>query len=159
MDYYPIKRNEEGVYYIREKNFGYKPDAPDDESSSHWTWHITQQGIKYLCQPVLGKPQSMPKAIHYDDVQYLKEMNMLCRSDGTPIDSTRPEKHAPPKIKRHAKTGKKIRELPIQQISRPKPVAPIKTSVTPQPPAKPVPDPPPGLWNRLKAWLGLKSKK
>lgn len=159
MDYYHIKRNEEGVYYVREKNFGYKPDAPDDESSSHWTWHITQRGVEHLCRDVLGRPQPMPRAITYEQLVYLKDLNMLSRSDGTPIGSIRPEKQPSPKTKRHAKTGKKIRELPIQQISRPKPVAPVQTPVTPQPPTKLVPEPPSGLWNRLKAWLGLKSKK
>jgi hypothetical protein len=55
---------------------------------------------------------------------------MLCRSDDTPIGSIRPEKREPYSVKRHAKTGKIIRELPIQQTSRPKQASPPKTSAT-----------------------------
>jgi len=159
MAYHRIKYNEQGEPFITVKNWAHDAQAVDDKSSSHWTWHITQRGVEHLCRDVLGRPQPMPRAITYEQLVYLKDLNMLSRSDGTPIGSIRSEKHPPPKTKRHAKTGKKIRELPIQQISRPKPVAPVQTPVIPQRPTKLVPAPPPGLWNRLKAWLGLKSKK
>lgn len=152
MVYYRIKHNALEEPYITVKNWAHDAQAVDNESSSHWTWHITQRGVEHLCRDMLGKPQPMPTAITYEQVQYLRDLNMLCRSDGTLIGSIRPEKQAPPPKKRHAKTGKKVKEVSIQQISRRKPA-----TITPSPmPQKPASKPAPSLWARLKTFLGFK---
>ncbi len=82
MGYHTIHYNKQDEPYIVLKNFGHDPK--DDESSSHWTWHITARGVQYLSKDQFGRPRPMPQYIDDEQLEDLKSYKMLRRSDGAP---------------------------------------------------------------------------
>lgn len=136
MGHYTIHYNEQGEPFIIEKNFGYR--AQDDNSSSHWTWHITQRGINHLSRDFFGNPAKMPAQISREQLEDLKAFNMLRRSDGTLIGANPlypSDVRAAPVEKPTAQAGKR----PVKPITAPSP-----------PPAKPQR----GFWGWLKSLFG-----
>ena len=155
MKYYTIHYNEQNEPYIIEKNFGYR--SKEDDSSSHWTWHITQLGINHLAKDFFGKPQKMPAYISHEQLEDLKAFNMLCRSDGTPIGAnpiypseiTQVQKAVRPgRSQRSPQTAQKRPVQPATSPAHKRPVAPFT------PPAKPSVKPQEGFWAWLKSLFG-----
>lgn len=83
MPYFTIHHTADGKPYIIEKNYGHKPDR--DNSSSHWTWHITRDGVEYLARNNVIRPGHLPTYINDDDLADLKAYNMLARTTGERI--------------------------------------------------------------------------
>ena len=52
MGHYEIRKNTQGKPYVIEENFGYDPESTG--SSSHWTWQITDRGVRHLCKSLFG---------------------------------------------------------------------------------------------------------
>lgn len=155
MKYYTIRYNEHNEPYIIEKNFGYHPK--DDDSSSHWTWHITQRGINHLSKDFFGNPQKMPAYITHEQLEDLKAFNMLRRSDGTligvnpiyPSEAPQAQKSIRPgKPQRPPQTAKKRPAQPITPPSQKRP------NVPPKPQVKPPVKPHKGFWAWLKSLFG-----
>lgn len=146
MGHFTIHYNEQGEPFIIEKNFGYR--AQDDNSSSHWTWHITPRGINQLSRDFFGKPTQMPAQISSEQLEDLKAFNMLRRSDGTLIGAN----PLYPSDVRSAPVGKTVR--PVH--SSPKPT--VKTGKRPVKPITPPPlpqtKPQRGFWGWLKSLFG-----
>lgn len=115
MGYHTIRYNKDGEPYIILKNFGHDPK--DDESSSHWTWHITDRGIQHLSKDQFGRPQPMPTFINDEQLEDLKSFNMLRRSDGTPtpIRSIYPL----PELPRKSQTPEPTKATPKTDKKRP----------------------------------------
>lgn len=83
MPYFTIHYTADGRPYIIEKNYGHKPERED--SSSHWTWHITRDGVEHLARNNVIRPGHLPTYINDDELEDLKAYNMLARVDGERI--------------------------------------------------------------------------
>lgn len=83
MPYFTIHYTADGRPYIIEKNYGHKPERED--SSSHWTWHITRDGVKHLARNNVIRPGHLPTYINDDELEDLKVYNMLARVNGERI--------------------------------------------------------------------------
>lgn len=75
MGDYEIHYNERKEPYIIERNFAHRTQA--DEGSSHWTWHITREGVRFLSKDFFGKPGKMPRSISREQREDLKTRKML----------------------------------------------------------------------------------
>ncbi|MBE2199528.1 MAG: hypothetical protein IAE79_13020 [Anaerolinea sp.] len=142
MAYYTIHYNEQKEPYLIEKNFGYR--AQVDDSSSHWTWHITERGITHLSRDFFGKPTKMPTQISREQLEDLKAFNMLRRSDGALIGA-------------NPLYPSDVRAAPARPVrSSPKPTTqPGKRPVKPvTPPVALPPKPQRGFWGWLKSLFG-----
>lgn len=153
MNYYTIQYNQQNEPYIIEKNYGYKPD--DTDSSSHWTWHITQRGVRHLSKDFYGRPQAMPAYITKEQLEELKAYNMLRRNDGSLIggNALYPSQEKPRIQKpttQPANRKKKQKEIPVTQIRRP--VQPAKPA-SPNQPAGSSGKTPPRQKRGFLAWL------
>lgn len=126
MAYYNIRYNGKGEPYIVEKNFG--SDPKEGKSSSHWTWHITPRGVRYLCRGPFGKTQAMPTFIDKEQLENLKAYNMLRRADGTLIGGVNP-------LYPSDSTAKPDKP-PVQPTRPQQPLRPQKPT-RPQPPVRP----------------------
>jgi hypothetical protein len=154
MPYYDIHYNKRGEPYVVVKNFGYNPK--DNESSSHWTWHITARGVKYLSTGPFGEPRMMPTFIDEEQLENLKTFQMLCRSDGTVIgvNSLNPSDSLPRKAR---KPVQPIRPAPPASPSRKAPAKPQRRPIPPVRPAQPTPVAKQrGFWAWLKSLFGEK---
>jgi hypothetical protein len=147
MGYRKIHYNKQGEPYIVEKNFGYEPQKSED-NSSHWTWYITNRGVKYLTTAPFGKRQEMPGFVNDDQLADLKAYNMLRRSDGTVVGSNRLyPSDTPGWLENEPTVSPKSQEGRVQPSKRP-----IKA---PPPPAlKPQEKGQRGLWAWLKSLFG-----
>jgi hypothetical protein len=83
MPYFTIHYTADGRPHIIEKNYGHKPGKED--SSSHWTWHITRDGIEHLARNNPIRPGHLPTYINDDELEDLKAYNMLARVNGERI--------------------------------------------------------------------------
>lgn len=160
MGHHTIRYNENKEPYIIEKNFGHA--SKDENSHSHWTWHITERGIKYLTTGPFGKPQPMPTFINNDQLEDLKARNMLRRTDGTLIGpqaiypSEMPVRPTKQPVQPVYTPGKKSAKRPAQPVAPPR-KTPAKQPTHPiQPPAPKAPTGQRrGLWAWLKSLFGL----
>lgn len=80
MSYLKIHHTQYGDPYVIEKNFGY-----GGRGSTHWTWHISERGVKYLSKDFFGRPSELPSQISREQFEDLKAYNMLTRADGTSL--------------------------------------------------------------------------
>ncbi len=158
MAYFTIHYTAERQPYIIEKNYGHRPDKQD--SSSHWTWHITRRGVEYLRRENVISPGKMPSYINDNELEDLKAYNMLARANGERIGnrglypSDDPawqrqvaEQRAPSKVA--VPSTKKKERLPTTQPHVPKsPAKPrppmIKIEVPPE-------EQPEGFWASLRS--------
>ena len=85
MPYFTIHYTTDGQPYIIEKNYGHKPKKED--SSSHWTWHITRDGVEHLSRNNVIRRGHLPTYINDDELEDLKAYNMLARVNGERIGS------------------------------------------------------------------------
>ncbi|MBP6017040.1 MAG: hypothetical protein KA586_09995 [Candidatus Promineofilum sp.] len=83
MAYFTIHHTTDGRPYIIEKNYGYKLER--EGSSSHWTWHITRDGVEYLARNNVIRPGQLPTYINDDELEDLKAYKMLTRVNGERI--------------------------------------------------------------------------
>ena len=80
MPYFTIHYTADGRPCIIEKNYGHKPEK--EGSSSHWTWHITRDGVEHLARNNVIRPGHLPTYINDDELEDLKAYNMLARVNG-----------------------------------------------------------------------------
>ncbi len=83
MPYFSVHYTADGQPYIIQKNYGHKPEKED--SSSHWTWHITRDGVQHLARNNALNPGRLPTYINDDELEDLKAYNMLARVNGERI--------------------------------------------------------------------------
>lgn len=83
MPYFTIHYTADGQPYLIQKNYGHKPEKED--SSSHWTWHITRDGVEHLARNNVLNPGRLPTYINEDELEDLKAYNMLARVNGERI--------------------------------------------------------------------------
>lgn len=156
MGYHEIRYNQQGKPYIVEKNFGHVSD--NDESRSHWTWHITARGIKHLTTGSFGKSQPMPRYINEDQLSELRRYGMLQRNDGSIVgrNTLYPSDDAKERSTQAAQPPKSSRKPTVKRIKRPIHTAKQPNETAPRKPKQPErPGRQRGIWGWLKSLLGL----
>lgn len=158
MAYFTIRYTAEGQPYIIEKNYGHKPEKED--SSSHWTWHITRRGVEYLSRENVISPGKMPTYINDDELEDLKAYNMLARANGERIGnrglypSDAPEWRRPADKRQAPAKAAAPRTTKLERLPTTRPHVP-KTPAKPKAPARKVEPPteeqPEGFWASLRS--------
>lgn len=161
MAYFTIHYTAEGQPYIIEKNYGHK--AEKEDSSSHWTWHITGHGVKHLKRGNVISPGKMPAYINDDELEDLKAYNMLARANGERIGYKGLYPSDDPAWRQQVAEQRELSKVTIpptnkrERLPTTQPHVP-KSLAKPQPPTLkievPPEEPPKGLWASLRSIFG-----